>query len=167
MLRPAQLYKEELKKLFIETWYDPYYQYFWSGSSEDYNIADNNDCQRQFVWIEHNNVIGYFSFSLDKYSKSAYNFGLINFSKKQNILFIKAVIKYIQKMFENNIIDRLDIMAYEDNPANKAYFKLFKKFGGKKVGKLTNNIRLLDGRLHNTILYEILKENYLEAIKKK
>lgn len=165
MLKPAQLYKEELKQLFIETWYDPYYQYFWSGESCVCDIEDNNQHKCQFVWIENNIVIGYFSFCLDKAAKSAYNFGLINFSKNKNINFIRAVILLIEKMFDDDIIDRLDIMAYEDNPANKGYEKIFKKFGGKKVGKLTKNIKLLDGKLHNTLFYEILKEDYLEVTK--
>ena len=45
---------------------------------------------------------------------------------------------------------------------DKGYKKLIKKFGGKQVGKLTQNTRLLDGKLHDTVFYEIFREDYLK-----
>ena len=43
MLKPAQLYKDELQKKSIETWYDTKYM-FWNGGTGDsqINIHDNN-----------------------------------------------------------------------------------------------------------------------------
>ena len=43
MLKPAQLYKEELEKLFLRTWYDLKYMFYsgWTGS-ELPTIPDNN-----------------------------------------------------------------------------------------------------------------------------
>lgn len=43
MLKPAQLYKEELEKLFLRTWYDPKYMFYsgWTGN-EQLTIPDNN-----------------------------------------------------------------------------------------------------------------------------
>lgn len=36
MIKPAQLYKDELNKLYCETFYDPKYMYYkgWFGTSE-------------------------------------------------------------------------------------------------------------------------------------
>ena len=36
MIKPAQLYKEEIKKKYIETWYNEEYMYYsgWSGVEE-------------------------------------------------------------------------------------------------------------------------------------
>ena len=57
-------------------------------------------------------------------------------------------------------IDRIDFFAYEDNPAIKGYDKIIKRFGGKRVCKLTRNQKLYDRKLHNTIFHEILREDY-------
>ena len=43
MIKPAQLYKEEVTKKYIETWYDPEYMYYsgWFGNG-NLNIPDDN-----------------------------------------------------------------------------------------------------------------------------
>ena len=43
MIKPAQLYAEELKRLYCETWYDPKYMYYRYGiGAEDLTLGDNN-----------------------------------------------------------------------------------------------------------------------------
>ena len=79
-----------------------------------------------------------------------------------NPRFIQSVIKYLENILSQGYINRIEFFAYEDGPANKGYKKLVKKFGGKQVGKLTKNSRLLDGKLHDTVFYEVLREDYLK-----
>lgn len=66
MLKPAQLYKEELEKLFLRTWYDLKYMFYsgWTGS-ELPTIPDNNYDAHHFTSVDNNgNVIGYISYRI-------------------------------------------------------------------------------------------------------
>ena len=53
MLKPAQLYKEELEKLFLRTWYDLKYMFYsgWTGS-ELPTIPDNNYDAHHFASVQ-------------------------------------------------------------------------------------------------------------------
>lgn len=162
MLVPAQLYKEELRNKIISTWYSLEYQYYWQSYNQEPNFDDNNLYGRQFAFVEDDKVTGYFSYSIDNSSKSLYNMGLLSF-EKPNYHFIKAVTSHIKWLFDEKIIDRIEFFAYEDNPAIKGYDKMAERFGGKRAGKFTRSQKLYDGKLHNTIMYEILREDYENA----
>ena len=162
MLVPAQLYKEELRNKIISTWYNLEYQYYWQSYNNEPTFEENNIYSRQFAFIEDKEITGYFSYSLDNSSNSLYNMGLLSF-ERPNYAFIKEVIKHIEWLFDEKIIDRMDFFAYEDNPAIRGYDKMVEKFGGRRVGKFTKSQRLYDGKLHNTIFYEILREDYENA----
>lgn len=160
MLKPAQLYKEELNKLYINTWYDSKYQYYHSSpSTNELLIPDNNNIHRTFACVDKDdNIIGYFSYRIDWQSRSVYNFGLITFTNGST-LFIRNVLEHVKDLFINHNINRLEWWAYADNPAIKGYDKLVKRYGGARVGHLHNTGMLADGKLHDTYIYEILREN--------
>lgn len=164
MFVPAQMHKEELKKKIISTWYKIEYQYYWQSYNSEPVFEDNNIYNRQFAFVEDEKITGYFSYSIDNSSKSLYNIGLLSF-EKPSYTFVKAVLQHVEWLFNKKIIDRIDFFAYEDNPAIRGYDKIVKNFGGRRVGKFTRNQKLYDGKLHNTIFYEILREDY-ENIKK-
>ena len=48
----------------------------------------------------------------------------------------------------------------------RGYKNFIKNYGGAIVGYLHNNIVLMDGQLHNTIIFEILKSDYHKEGKK-
>ena len=112
--------------------------------------------------VDNDEVTGYFSYSIDNLSNTLYNMGLLSF-EKPNYHFIKAVTNHIKWLFDEKIIDRIEFFAYEDNPAIRGYDKIAERFGGKRVGKFTRSQRLYDGKLHNSIMYEILREDYENA----
>lgn len=162
MLVAAQIYREELQKKLQATWYDMKYQYFWQGGCNDIEIPNDNYWKKQFVFLDkEGNITGYFSYNCCADTGSLNNFGLISFID-YNPRFIQSVIKHLKNILSKGCINRIEFFAYEDGPANKGYKKLVKKFGGKQVGKLTKNTRLLDGKLHDTVFYEIFREDYLK-----
>lgn len=155
MLVAAQLYKEEVTRKLQATWYSLKYQYFWDGYGSDLDIPTDSYWKKQFVFLdEKGEVTGYFSYNYNSNTSSMNNFGLISFID-YNPKFILAIYEHIAAALKNGV-KRIEFFAYEDNPANKGYQKLIKRFGGKQVGKLTNNTRLLDNKLHNTLIYEII-----------
>lgn len=156
MLVPAQLYKEELKRKLVACWYQPKYQYYFAGEYNEHNIGDNAYWRRDFVHLNsRGEVDGYFSHNYNDATKSMSGFGLVSFSDNGALL-VKDVIKYMKDLFELEA-QRAEFFAFVDNPATKVYDKLIKKYGGKVVGRLTRSA-YFNGKYHDCIIYEILKE---------
>ena len=92
MIKPAQLYKEEIKKKYIETWYNEEYMYYsgWSGV-EELDIPNNNYDSHHFVSVDNNgNILGYISYSVSFVTMSADRFGAISFDKG-NVSFVAYI----------------------------------------------------------------------------
>lgn len=161
MLKPAQLYKEQLQKENIKAWYKPE-NIFWNGCYGDsqINILDNNyDCH-QFVSVDKDdNVIGYISYNVDWAAMSADRFGIISY-KKGSIEFAKDVYKAICDLFKVYHMNRIQWCAYTDNPAIRGYRNFIKKYGGRECGYFRQVARLQDGKLHDCVDFEILAEEF-------
>ena len=159
MLAVAKNYEQELTKMIRNTWYDLNYQYFWSGACCDLDFPSEDYYKRSFAYIEDDEIKGYFAYSMDRSSKSIHHFGLMSFGG-HSIKFMNEVIAHIEWLLNEKIVDRVEFFAYEDNPVMRSYKRMVKRFGGKQVGKLTNVSRLYDGKLHSSIIFEILREDY-------
>lgn len=85
------------------------------------------------------------------------NFGLVSFVDN-GAIFIRDVLKHIKMMFEDGA-NRLEFWAVADNPANKMYISLIKRYGGRKVCEL-RQINYFGGNYHNSCIYELLSEDY-------
>ena len=160
MLKPAQLYEEKLQKANIESWYDLKNKY-WHGWCSEYKISlDNNNGQcHQFVSIDKNdNVIGYISSSVDWTNMSANCFGMISFDKG-NLQFVKDLHTVINDIFYKYKFNRIEWFCYADNPAMKGYRKFIKRFGGRECGYLRQTTKLMDGNMHESVTFQILKED--------
>lgn len=159
MLRPAQLYREELNKKYVNTWYDPKYMYYFEHGCEELKIPDNNYEKRNFVCVDSNDTVtGYFSYSIDWRARSIYSIGAMSFIDN-NAIFMRDVLNHFKDMFTNHNVQKLEFWAYTDNPVNKTYARLIKKFEGREVGILRKSNMTMDGQLHDTVIYEILKED--------
>lgn len=156
MLKPAQLYKEELEKLFLRTWYDLKYMFYsgWTGS-ELPTIPDNNYDTHHFASVDNNgNVIGYISYRISWITMSADNFGIISFGN--HIEFARDVYKVICDLFEKHGMNRVSWSAFVENPAVKGYRNFIKKHGGRECAYHRQVAKLLDGKLHDDVEFEIL-----------
>ena len=164
MLKPAQLYKDRLLEEYIKTWYKPENIFYtgWTGDSLP-NLPDDNYDSHHFVSVDANdNLIGYISYSVDWIAMSADRFGIISFDKG-NILFAKDVYKAICDLFEVYHMNRISWRAYVDNPAIRGYRNFIEKHGGRECGYHRQNARLQDGKLHDSVDFEILKEEWRTA----
>lgn len=157
MLRPAQLYKNELYKEYIKTWYKPENIFYtgWTGDSIP-EIPDNNYDKHCFVSVNKDEkIIGYISYSVDWVSMSAHNFGIISFDKG-NIGFARDVFKVICDLFDKYHMNRISWYAYVDNPAMRGYRNFIRKHGGRECGYCRQVARLQDGKLHDSVQFEVL-----------
>lgn len=162
MLKPAQLYAEELQRKNTEAWYKPE-NIFWNGGAGDssFNFPDNNYDSHCFVSIDKNNqVIGYIGYAVDWVAMSADRFGIISYDKG-NLEFAKDLYKAICDLFEVYHMNRVSWMAFADNPAIRGYRNFIKKHGGRECGYHRQVAKLQDGRLHDSVEFEILAEEFV------
>ena len=161
MLKPAQLYEEQLKKENIKAWYRPE-NIFWNGGTGDCDIdlPNNNYDSHCFVSVDKDdNVVGYITYCVDWAAMSADRFGIISFDKG-NVLFAKDVYTAICDLFEKYHMNRIQWCAYADNPAIRGYRNFIRKHGGRECGHYRQAARLQDGRLHDSVCFEILAEEW-------
>lgn len=163
MLKPAQLYMEELQEENINAWYQPE-NIYWNGGVGDTSIdlPDNNYDSHHFVSVDKNdNVIGYICYSVDWNALSADRFGMISF-RKGNIEFAKDVYRAICNIFKVYHLNRIQWCCFADNPAIRGYRNFIKKHGGRECGYYRKRARLQDGLLHDMVDFEIMAEEFKE-----
>lgn len=102
MLKPAQLYAEELQRKNTEAWYKPE-NIFWNGGYGDssFSFPDDNYNRHCFVSVDKNNqVIGYIGYEVDWAAMSAYGFEIINYDKG-NLEFVRDLYQAICDLAED------------------------------------------------------------------
>lgn len=162
MIKPAQLYQQELNKLYYETFYDSKYMYYRGCWGTGELIIPNNTYDSHHFAILNNNyeVIGYITYAINFASKVANNFGIISF--KPSICFGKDLMKIIDDIFIKYNMNKIEFRAFADNPIIKHYYNFINKYGGKVVGTLIDSIMLEDGKLHDDVMFELFKKDYIE-----
>lgn len=161
MLKPAQLYAEELQRKNTETWYKQE-NIFWNGGSGDstINLPEDNYYSHCFVSVNKNDeVIGYITYSIDWSTLSADRFGIISYDKG-NMEFIKDLYKAICDLFEVYHMNRISWCCFVENPAIRGYRNFIKRYGGRECSYRRQIARLQDGKLHDSVEFEILAEEW-------
>lgn len=156
MIKAAQGYKEELNKRLMETWYDIDYQWFESDvDRHEFTIYDNNIYTTQLVSVdEDDSVVGYLSYSSPFMSKCVCSICAVSFMKP-NVQFINDVITHLLSLLLYGHAKVIQFTCYADNPAIDGYRKLIKRFGGKELCTQRNTGYLLDGKYHDSVLFEL------------
>lgn len=168
MLKPAQLYAEELKNLYTNVWYNLEYMYYSMGPGmELYTTSDNNGSHHSFVSVNKDNkVVGAISYTVNWECLSATSFGAIAF-EKMNPYFMKDLKQSLKDIFLKYHLNRLSFYAVADNPAVESYKRIVKRYGGTICGYEHECCRLIDGKLHDYISFEIMAKDFLAHYKGK
>ena len=56
---------------------------------------------------------------------------------------------------------KMEFCAFSDNLVIKHYYKFIDKFGGREVGILKQTGMLMDGKLHDSVMFELFRDDYL------
>ena len=167
MLENGKLYENRIGTELLTRSFDPNYQWYYSGIGLNEFSIPIEATSRHFASTTANGkLIGYISYQIDQSTYAALNFGIISFDMG-NPEFIKDVRKVIRAIFERHGMNKLEFFAYADSPHLRGYRKLIKRFGGHEVGTLHDTTRLSDGKLHDTVIFEIMAEDYKHVMKKR
>ena len=84
---------------------------------------------------------------------------MLNGSDEPNPEFGLDVLRVFDDIFYKFNLNRIEFSAFADNPAIKSYRTFIKKYGGKEVCTLRETNRLMDGRMHDSVIFEILYQD--------
>ena len=165
MLKPAQLYTDRLREEILKTWYRPE-NIYWNGSYWDslVDIPEVNASKHCFASVDRQDrLIGYICYAVDWAAMSADGFGIISFDKG-NMEFIKDVCEAVSDIFTKYHMNRISWFCYADNPAIRGYRNFIRRHGGRVCGHYRQYARLQDGKLHDSVMFEILADEYRNLI---
>lgn len=164
MLEPAIKYKDQLQNLQYEVWFNDKYKYWNSDVYHQHIQIDDNTWNRhQFVSVCDGKVIGYIAYSIARAENYAYSLSIINFSDNK-IIFGKDLGQALKDIFEKYKFRKLKFNVVIGNPIEKSYDKMIRKYGGRIVGILREDLKLIDGEYYDKKLYEILASEYFNSI---
>lgn len=161
MLRPAQLYEQQLRDKILSSWYD-LDNIFYSGYEGNYieELPKSNYGSHNFVSVDKDdNIIGYIKYYVNWDVMSADQFDIISFDKG-NVRFIRDLFTAVCDVFEKYHMNRIEFWCYADNPAIRGYRKFINRCGGREVGYVKQRTKLQDGKLHDSVIFEIMSNEF-------
>lgn len=174
MLVPyTENYKLELTNLFMSVFGNPKYKYWFSGYPYVPRFVTSPPTDwcfgRSYVSISRDgSIIGTISYDTDRTGTIGYNLGIINFrddpSSKYTFAFdLKSA---INEFFDNYGGESFRFKAATDNPAAIHYENIIRRAGGNIVGILRHSMMTWDGKPHDEIFFQIIKEDYWDYFAK-
>ena len=161
MLRPAQEYAQLLQEENVKAWYKPENMY-WNGGAgdDDISLPDNNYEKHCFVSVNsEDDILGYISYIPDWDAMSVSDVCIISYRKK-SVEFAKDVYTAVCNIFEVYNMNRMEWHCYADNPVIRGYRKFIKRYGGRECGYRRQVVKLQDGKLHDIVEFEILRDEF-------
>lgn len=166
MLVNAKDYETELKILLDHHIYNPKYQWAnGSWGSEFWSMPENSYENRVFASINDNNeVIGVIMYQFKISCMSVDGLCAMSFAEDgDKWIYAQDLRQCIDDMFRIYNFNRVEWHCYADNPAIHGYRSFMKRCGGTEIGPLHQNARLLDGKIHDSYIFEIMRDNYIKS----
>ena len=157
-LKPAILYKDEIKQKSKELYYTDDMMYYTGCLASRYiDIQDNEDEKKySYAVIDPttDKLIGFISYYVDWYAKNVYAFGLMSFDKGNPIigLALREVIRTLNNQYH---MHRMEFRCVGGNPVKKHYDKFCKRHNGRII-ELQDVFKDRTGVYHNDYIYEII-----------
>lgn len=166
MLKPATLYQAELKQKFAEITFEYAYKFAdMSVYRNEFEVKDSTWTGHQFASVnKHGDVMGIITYAIDRETHAAYAFQVINFEMNTfSPTFGRDLMQATEDAFTKFNFDALRFTVVVGNPAEKMYDRHLERYGGRIVGVKRRGCRLIDNKLYDMKLYEILREDFLAA----
>lgn len=156
MLKPAILFKDELERKFKEQIYTNDF-FFYAGYDGCAYIPEikMEDFSYQYAIVDGDNVIGYFSYSLNTCSDTINNFGLYSFDRG-NAIIGKDLLRKMKELVKAH--HRIEWRMIGGNPIKRHYDRFCKRCGGNIV-KLCEAVRTPSGDYADEYIYEIVNSD--------
>jgi hypothetical protein len=164
MLVYAKKHEDRLRQLFMDTAFDPFYQFEqFMVYRETFKLPDDTYNANHFVSVYDNEIIGLIGYQLRRAENAAWGLQIIHFGGPEapyKYIFGKDVLTAVKNIFEKYGFNKINFGVAIGNPIERTYDKLVKRYNGRIVGIKKQDIRLLDGRIYDVKEYEILAIDY-------
>lgn len=155
--------KERIKDRMSMIRYVDYFKYYnhrsWFDS--DIDIEPNTWSQIQMVSEDKTSLCGFMGARLNRDANNVDDIYAINF-RVNDYVFAKDFREFLSSLFLKYKFNKVSFRSIVDNPANKMYQKIVDRYGGRVVGIKIKEVKLPDGELYDEILYEIMREDFME-----
>ena len=156
MLKPAILFKDELERKFKEQIYtNDFFLYAGYDGCAYIPEIKMEDFSYQYAIVDGDNVIGYFSYSLNTCSDTINNFGLYSFDRG-NAIIGKDLLRKMKELVKAH--HRIEWRMIGGNPIKRHYDRFCKRCGGNIV-KLHEVVRTPSGDYVDEYIYEIVNSD--------
>ena len=162
MLDVAIRWQNQLTDRFRSVWLKERYK-FWTGTSffEEWTPDESTWVNHQFVSVRYGKIIGYIGYVINRADGDVvHDLNIINFEDEPSMTFAMDLGQALMDIFEKYNFRKLNFYVIVGNPAEKAYDKMIKRYGGRVVGYRKENTRLFDGKYYDEKLYEVMREDY-------
>ena len=165
MLDFAKKHEKDLQQLFADTTFD--FKYLFAHCSvyrDDFKLPDSTFDLHSFVSLYGREIIGYISYNIRRIEGIVSGMCIEHFGKGYDYTFGRDVFCCIRDIFEKFRFNKIDFAVVIGNPVEKTYDRLVKRYGGRIVGIMEKDVRLMDGLLYDVKQYEILADNYFNSL---
>jgi hypothetical protein len=166
-LIPAAYAAQELSKMITTAALDPENEWFFFDGA--YNFSTNIETtvntwiHENYIAVYNKEIIAYFEGIWSRPLDVITGFRTINFSKKYKRLFVATIFKYFEHVFINRGCEALNwTVAIQNEAAMKQYDRFVKDYCGHKVGIRHHAQKSYTGKVSDSCLYEITKDEFYE-----
>ena len=164
MIKRSIEYQNELYTNLLSIIDNPKYMYFHASSTVNLNSLIPNietiSYQNSFVSINDGKIIGFISYDFDNTDLCTYNWKIISFEDKPNIVFSRDVLTVIDDAFCKYNFNKIEFSCVSGNPILKVYRRFIKKYNGVEVGCRKQHCILIDRKYHDMYYFDIFAEGY-------
>lgn len=169
MLQMAGLHVDTLKVKFLQIALEEDYKFFNTISWRDeWKPDDSTWAANEFASInKEGEVVGYFKYRINRDTGNIDGLQIANF--KKDVLsrtFGQDLQQIFQDIFLRFNFRKINFSVIVGNPAEAFYDKYIEKIGGNIVSYYKDECKLIDGQYYDLKVYEVMKEDFIQAYKK-
>ena len=170
MITSAKLKENEIIRECEKIRYDLDFMFYNGAYSSLPEIKNDTWSEHSFASVnKKGELIGYIHYSIDRNSYNVTSLGAVNFKFKEDAttkyIFGRDLEQIVKDIFTKFGFNKISFGVYIGNPAEDSYDRIMKKYNGRIVGIMKNDNRLIDGKYYDYKMYEILKDEFIKALK--
>lgn len=165
MLKPAIMYKDQLRIKMSEIFLDRAYRYYFVGGREyiELNINEDTWNSYSFVSVDSNDeIVGMIAAEIDRVAYGVTEISAINFANSKKLLYAKDMNSVFKFLLSKNF-NRIGWTVIVGNPAEKQYDRYCKNNGCRIVG-IKRNAVCIDNQLFDIKMYEINPKDFRRTV---
>lgn len=166
MLKPAIVAENRINSMFADLiWFTEKGNYFNAYRANCLlDINNNNATMHQFVSVDTDyTILGYMEYNIDYYTSVVSDIRIVSF--ETTATFGRDLMQMIDDIFTKYNINKIEFEMVGGNPVERHYRKFIDVYHGREIGVYKQSIRFPNGEYHDSVMFEMFREDYLRGKK--